>query len=182
MVLGLLGAFGASWCYLASVLQALAARRTSTVEGLDPRLLLRLAKSWQYVLGLALDGFAFLLSIVALRTLPLFAVQSIVASFLAITAVLGSIVLKMPLRRTDKIGVAVVILGLVLVGMSAAEDSNVAVPMAVSWGVLIAAVVLAVAAFPLARLSGAPGAATLGAVADWGSGWWPWPPGFCPVR
>ncbi|MET0694874.1 MAG: hypothetical protein ABWY56_13155 [Propionibacteriaceae bacterium] len=102
MVLGLLGAIGAAVCYgVASVLQALAARRTDTVEGLDPRLLLRLAKSWQYVLGLALDGFAFLLSIVALRTLPLFAVQSIVASFLAITAVLGAIVLKMPLRRMD---------------------------------------------------------------------------------
>jgi len=171
MVLGLLGALGAAVCYgVASVLQALAARRTDTVEGLDPRLMLRLAKSWQYVLGLGLDGFAFLLSIAALRTLPLFAVQSIVASFLAITAVLGAIVLKMPLRRLDKIGVAVVILGLVLVGMSAAEDVAVAVPRAVSWGVLISAVVLAAAAFPLARLSGAAGAATLGAVAGLGFG------------
>jgi len=171
MVLGLLGALGAAVCYgVASVLQALAARRAETAEGLDPRLLLRLAKSWQYVLGLALDGLAFLLSIVALRTLPLFAVQSIVASFLAITAVLGAIVLKMPLRRRDKIGVAVVILGLVLVGMSAAEDAAGAVPPAVSWGALIAAVVLAVAAFPLARLSGPSGAAALGAVAGLGFG------------
>ena len=54
--------------------------------------------------------------------------------------------------------------------MSAAEDAVVAVPTAVSWGVLIAAVVLAAAAFPLARLSGAAGAATLGAVAGLGFG------------
>ncbi|MET0694873.1 MAG: hypothetical protein ABWY56_13150, partial [Propionibacteriaceae bacterium] len=65
---------------------------------------------------------------------------------------------------------AVVILGLVLVGMSAAEDATVPVPTAVSWGVLIAAVVLAAVAFPLARLSGAPGAAALGAVAGLGFG------------
>lgn len=158
-------------CYgVASVLQALGARRTEAVEGLDPRLMLRLAQSWQYVLGLVLDGFAFLLSIIALRTLPLFAVQSIVASFLAITAVLGAIVLKMPLRRMDKIGVVVVIIGLVFVGMSAAEDAPVAAPAAVSWGVLISAVVLAVAAVPLARLPGASGAAALGGVAGLGFG------------
>ena len=89
MLLGLLGAVGAALCYgVGSVLQALAARRTTSAEGLDPRLLLRLARSWQYVVGLALDGVAFLLSIVALRSLPLFTVQSIVASFLAVTAVL----------------------------------------------------------------------------------------------
>lgn len=171
MVLGLLGAIGAAACYgVASVLQALAARRTEPVAGLDPRLLLRLVKSWPYVVGLGLDGLAFLLSIVALRTLPLFAVQSIVASFLAVTAVLGAVVLKMPLRRRDTIGVAVVILGLVLVGMSAAEDSSVAVPGAISWAVLVSAVVLAALALPLARLSGAAGAAALGTIAGLGFG------------
>lgn len=171
MVLGLLGAFGAAVCYgVASVLQALAARRTETAEGLDPLLMLRLIRSWHYLVGLALDGLAFVLSIVALRTLPLFAVQAIVASFLAITAVLGAIVLKMPLRRADKLGVAVVILGLVLVGLSAAADSAVDVSSAVSWAVLVAAVVLAISAYPLARLSGAAGAAALGTAAGLGFG------------
>lgn len=106
MVLGLLGAFGAALGYgIDSVLQALAARRITAVEGLDPRLMVRLVRSWQYLLGLALDGAAFLLSIVALRTLPLFTVQAIVASFLAVTAILGAVVLKMPLRTADRIGV-----------------------------------------------------------------------------
>ena len=45
MILGLLGAFGSALCYgIASTLQALAARRAAVVEGLDPRLLLRLAR------------------------------------------------------------------------------------------------------------------------------------------
>ena len=166
MVLGLLGAFGAAICYgVASILQALAARRSAAVEGLDPRLLLRLLHSWQYLLGLALDGLAFVFSIAALRSLPLFAVQAIVASFLAITAVLGAVFLHMPLRRGDKIGVAVVIIGLVLVALSAAEDDAVAVSSALHWGVLVAAVALAALAVPAALLPGPVGVATLGAVA-----------------
>ena len=105
MVAGLLGAFAAAFCYgVGSILQAVAARRTHSAEGLDPRLLIRLFGSWPYLLGLGLDGFAFLLSIAALRSLPLFVVQSIVASFLAVTAVLGAIFLHMPLTsdRLDR--------------------------------------------------------------------------------
>ncbi len=166
MLLGLLGAFGAALCYgIGSVLQAVAARDTDTAEGLDPRLLLRLVKSWRYLVGVALDGLGFVLSLAAVRTLPLFVVQSIVASFLAVTAILGAIVLHMPLRRADKIGLAVVIGGLVLVGLSAAEDRAVAVSRVEEWGVLVASVLLAVLAVPLARLSGASGAAALGAIA-----------------
>jgi hypothetical protein len=171
MILGLLGALGAAVCYgAASILQALAARRERTSEGLDPRLLLRLAKSWQYLLGLGLDGFAFLLSIVALQTMPLFAVQAIVSSFLAITAVLGAIFLRMPLTRRDKVALAVVIGGLIMVGMSAAEDAAVAVSSGERWGILVAALALAALAVPLGRLKGAKGAAALGGVAGLGFG------------
>jgi drug/metabolite transporter (DMT)-like permease len=166
MVLGLLGAFGAAVCYgVASVLQALAARRTATAEGLDPRLLLRLLGSWAYVAGLALDVAGFLLSIVALRTLPLFVVQGVVASSLAVTAVLGAVLLHMPLRVWDKIGVGVVVAGLILLAASASKEEPSHVSGAQGWGVLVAAILLGGLAVLLARLSGRPGAAALGAVA-----------------
>ncbi|HET7821332.1 MAG TPA: hypothetical protein VFL10_07385 [Ornithinibacter sp.] len=171
MIMGLLGALAAAVCYgAASILQALAARRERTTEGLDPRLLLRLAKSWPYLLGLGLDGFAFLLSIVALQTMPLFAVQAIVSSFLAVTAVLGAIFLQMPLTRRDKVALTVVIGGLVMVGMSAAEDKAVAVSSGERWGILVAALALGAIAVPLGRVTGATGAAALGAVAGLGFG------------
>lgn len=166
VIWGLLGAFGASACYgVASVLQALAARRTEAAAGLDPRLLLRLARSWRYLLGVGLDGLGWLLSLVAVLSLPLFVVQSIVASFLAVTAVLGAIVLHMPLNRTDKVALVVVLGGLVLVGLSATEDRSVDVSDVERWGVLVAAVALGVVAVPLARLAGPAGAVGLGAVA-----------------
>ena len=97
--------------------------------------------------------------------MPLFVVQSIVASFLAITALLGVVVLGMRLSRWDKTALVVVLAGLVLVALSATEDRTVEVSTAEEWGVLLAALVLAVAAVPLARVSGPAGAAALGAVA-----------------
>ncbi|WP_122817933.1 hypothetical protein [Nocardioides pantholopis] len=166
MLVGLLAAAGAALCYgVSSVLEAVAARRTQAVQGLDPRLLVRLFRSWAYVAGVCLDGLGFLLSLVAVRSLPLFVVQSVVASFLAITAILGALFLRMPLSRADRLGITVVVGGLVLVGMSATEDRSVEVSDAEQWGVLAATLLLAVAAIPLARLPGAAGARALGAVA-----------------
>jgi drug/metabolite transporter (DMT)-like permease len=166
MIAGLLGAFGAAVCYgVGSILQAVAARRTQSAEGLDPRLLIRLFGSWRYLLGIGLDVIAFLLSIAALRSLPLFVVQSIVASFLAVTAVLGAIFLHMPLSRSDWMALLLVIAGLVLIGLSAAEDRAVSVSAAERWGVLVAAAALGVLAVPLGRIDGAPGAAALGLLA-----------------
>ena len=127
MLPALLTAFAAALCYgVGSVLQAVAARSTESVEGLDPRILVRLVRSWRYLVGVGLDGLGFVLSLVAVRALPLFVVQAVVASFLAVTAVLGALFLGMPLtrrgpgraRRGDG-------LGLVLVAASAAEDRTV---------------------------------------------------------
>ncbi len=166
MLVGLLAAAGAALCYgVSSVLEAVAARRAEAVQGLDPRLLVRLLRSSTYLAGILLDGLGFVLSLVAVRSLPLFVVQSVVASFLAITAVLGALFLRMPLSRADRYGIAVVVAGLVLVALSATEDRSVDVSDAEQWGLLVATVLLALAAAPLARLPGGAGARALGAVA-----------------
>ncbi len=166
MLPALLTAFAAALCYGAgSVLQAVAARGTPPVEGLDPRLLVRLVRSWRYLVGVGLDGLGFVLSLVAVRALPLFVVQAVVASFLAVTAVLGALFLGMPLTRRDRVALAVVLAGLVMVAASAAEDRTVSVSEAEQWGVLAATLLLALLAVPLGRLPGARGAAGLGAIA-----------------
>lgn len=166
MFIGLACAFGAALSYgVGSVLQAVAARQAPLAEGLDPNLVLRLMRSWRYLLGLGLDGVGFLLTLVAVQSLPLFVVQSVVASFLAITAVLGALFLGMPVSRADRIGLTVTVAGLILVGLSAAEDGTVAVSDAEGWGLLAVTLVLAVLAVPLGRLTGVRGAAALGAIA-----------------
>lgn len=166
MTWGLLGAFGAAVAYgVGSVLQALAARATPPSAGLDPRLLVRLLRSWRYLVGLSLDAAGFLLSLVAVRTLPLFVVQSVVAGFLAVTAVVGAVVLRTPLGRGDRVALGVVVLGLALVGLSAAEGPAVDVSRAEQWGLLGTTAALAVLGVVVARRPGPGGAAALGAVA-----------------
>jgi drug/metabolite transporter (DMT)-like permease len=163
---GLLASVGTALCYgVSSVLQAQASRGEAPVEGLDVRLLARLLRSWRYLVGVALDLIGFLLSLAAVRSLPLFVVQSVVASFLAVTAVLGAMFLAMPLTRRDRIGLAVVVAGLVLLAASATEDAADSVSDAVAWGVLVAVVLLGLMALPLARVQGARGASLLGALA-----------------
>src|SRR3954451_6175052 len=102
MLLGLLGAFGCAVAYgIATVVQAVATRRVETVEGFDPRLLIRLSHSVPFVASLALDALGFAASVLALRTLPLFLVQAAVASSVGVTALVAARWLDVRLGRRE---------------------------------------------------------------------------------
>jgi drug/metabolite transporter (DMT)-like permease len=166
MLVGLACAVGTSLCYgIGSVLQSVAAVEAPSSERLDPGLLLVLLRSWRYLLGLALDGIGFVLSLVALRSLPLYVVQSVVASFLAVTAVAGALLVGARVRREERAAVAAVVLGLALVCLSAAPEQARAVGSSTEWLVLVAALTLAVVSLPLSRLTGGRGAWGLGGIA-----------------
>lgn len=109
----LVAALTAALCYgVASVLQALAARRPGAT-------LAEVTRSLPYVVGVGLDVVAFLVSTVALRRLPLFSVQAIVASSVVVTALLAIPLLGVRMRRTEVLAVATVCGGLVMLGLSA---------------------------------------------------------------
>lgn len=165
MPLGLACALGAALAYgCGSVLQAAAAAATRSAERLDPRLLLTLLRGWRYPVGLALDGLGFLLSLVALRTLPLYVVQSVVSGFLAVTALVGVVVLGLRLQRREVAALGAVIVGLALVGLSAAPASARAPGSGGQWLLLGVAVALVALAVPLATVDGRSGAWLLGTV------------------
>lgn len=171
MPVGLAYAVGTSLCYgVGSVLQSAAAADVEPVVRLDPRLLLTLARTWRYPAGLALDGAGFVLSLLALRTLPLYVVQSVASSFLAVTAVAGILVLGLRMRRLEVAALVVVVLGLTLVGLSAAPQSARALGTPAHWLLLAAAVALVLASFVLARVSGRQGALVLGGLGGLGFG------------
>ena len=166
MAAALACALGTSLCYgVGSVLQAAAATATARAERLDPRLLLTLARGWRYPLGLALDGVGFVLSLVALRSLPVYVVQSVVASFLAVTAVVGAAVLGLRLQKREVVALAVVVLGLVLVGLSAAPEPAPVVGSPTQWLVLAIAITLVLVSVPLGRTTRPGGVWLLGGVA-----------------
>ena len=123
MALGLVGALVASLAYGAgTVLQAIGARRlTSLPPAAGARA--RLVAAMPYAAGLGLDGLGFIASVLALRTLPLFLVESAVASSVAVTAVLSVLVLHLHLRRVEVGALAAVAIGLVALAAVAEPGS-----------------------------------------------------------
>jgi uncharacterized membrane protein len=95
-----------------AILQSIGARRITTTRQLDPRLLLCLVTCGPYAAGLALDGASSGLTIAALRSVPLFAVQAVAASNVGIIALLATVVLRARLRRREWLAVGAIVAGL----------------------------------------------------------------------
>lgn len=166
MTLGLLAAVAAAACYgVGSVLQAVAARRTSPGDRLDPRLLVRLAGQLPYVAGLGLDLVGFVLEVVALHSLPLFLVQSVIASSVGVTAVVAVRVLGLRLRRPELVALATLVAGLVLLAGGAQPGHADALSKGGQWLLLGSVALVAVAAPGAARLRGQRAVVTLAALA-----------------
>lgn len=120
-MLALVGAVLAAIAYgAATVLQALGVERIAAA----PK-----GSSWRergragrlYAVGLTLDAGGFLASLAALQTLPLFLVESMLASSVGVTAVLAVVFLEVHLSRREVAVLVVVGLGLVLLAVSAHE-------------------------------------------------------------
>lgn len=165
MVLGLVCALFAAFAYgSASVLQSIAARRADEVSGLDPRLLVRLARSAPYVSGLGLDLAGFVASLVALRTLPLFLVQSAVASSVGVTAVIAAAI-GVRLRGREVASLVVLGAGLLLLAASAQPEPGTPLTLAVRWALLASVLVLGAAGALVARHEGRSSAHALAVLA-----------------
>lgn len=163
---GFLGAVASAVCYgIASVLQAIGARRTAEAAGLDLRLLARVAAQRIFLLGVGLDIVGFLLSLGALRTLPLFVVEPVVAANLVVTAVLAARFLGVGLAAREWLAVTVTCTGLIALGSVGAAAGASRGGTVLHLGLIVAAAVLVPPATLAARLDGNAGAAALGSVA-----------------
>ncbi|GAA3690609.1 hypothetical protein GCM10022204_01960 [Microlunatus aurantiacus] len=123
---------------VATVLQAVGARRAAAAAGVGG--VVGIVTQLPYLVGLALDGFGFLGNVVALRELPLFLVESIVAASVGVTAIIAAL-------RGEKLGgrdwgaLGVLGLGLVLLSLSAAAEAATVTGGAVTVAILVGAVV-----------------------------------------
>ncbi|PRY15924.1 hypothetical protein [Kineococcus rhizosphaerae] len=115
----------------ASILQALGVRGGSSAAALT--------RSPLYLAGLGLDGLAWLLSLVALRRLPTFAVQSLLAGSLALTVLLARVVLRSRLRTRDTVAVLLLVGALGVVGGAGTEQPAPLVPAPVLVALCVAA-------------------------------------------
>lgn len=157
---GMAGAALAAIAYgSATILQALGVRDLSELDR-DASVWARLTAGRRYALGLGLDGVGFLASLAALRHLPLFLVESAVASSVAVTAVLAVLVLHTRLRRTEIVALAVTSAGLVLLALSA-EPGPARRPGAAAGWLLLASMVPVAAVVVLAVRDRAAGRAAV---------------------
>lgn len=171
MLLGLTTALVATVCFgFGAVFQARGARSAPRTDRVRAGLLTALVRSWQFVLGTLLDIVGFVLSVVALRTLPLFLVQAVTNSGLAVTAVAAVWLLGARLRRSDIAAIVAVVVGLTLLALGSGREGRDHAAPAFHWALLATTAAMLLATLVLVRRQGNAAAAGLGLLAGVGFG------------
>ena len=169
MVLAFAAALAAAVAFgVASLLQEDGARREPLGRDVGLRLLGALLRQPAFVSGTVLDAAGFALTFVALRRLPLFAVEATVSSAIAVTAV-GSVRRGARLSRAGWGAVAAVVLGLALIGGSALPEGPPSISGPGRLALIGGLPALAAVGFAVGRLVRGPAAApALGALSGLG--------------
>jgi CTP synthase len=182
VVTSLVVAVAGAICYgVASVMQAAAARTASrrpagagqdaaAYGGVDPGLLVRMLSQWRFLVSLGLDMLGFIAQLVALQRLPLFAVQAIVASNLAVTAVCASWLISAVLSWREWLGVAGVVTGVGLLGLSSGAEGATHPGVLFKLALILAVAGLGLAGMAAGRLPPLPRTPLLGVIAGLGYG------------
>jgi drug/metabolite transporter (DMT)-like permease len=174
----MIAAVFAALCYgVAAVMQAIAVRAASNrtpdqAEGgkVDPRLVVRMLRQWRFVASIGLDTLGFVGQLVALQRLPLFAVQAMVASNLAVTAVVASWVTRTRLGSRGWLTVTGVVAGVGLLGSSAGPEGASNAGAVFKLALIVAVGGIGLVGLAAARLPNPLRTPALGAIAGLGYG------------
>ncbi len=77
----------------------------------DPGLVIRMLRQGPFIASLGIDLVGFIAQLVALRRLPLFAVQAMIAANVAVTAVFAALLMHIVLSWREWLAVAGVVCG-----------------------------------------------------------------------
>jgi len=178
--ISLAAALVAALCYgIACVMQAMAVRAASrrkaavgrtALGGVDPGLVVRMLHQWPFIASLGLDLIGFAAQLVALRRLPLFAAQAIIAGNLAVTAVFAAWLMHLELTWREWLAVAGVIVGVGMLGSSAGVHGATGVSEDFKLALILAVAGIAVAGVAASRLKPPVRTPLLGAIAGLGYG------------
>jgi drug/metabolite transporter (DMT)-like permease len=170
----------AAVCYgIAAVMQAMSARAASRRSvtsggvpdgGVDLGLVVRMLRQWRFIASIGLDLIGFAAQLVALRRLPLFAAQAMIASNLAVTAVFAAWLLNLELAWREWLAVTGVIAGVALLGSSAGAHTATGAGQEFKLALMLAVVGTALAGVACSRIQGPARTPLLGAVAGLGYG------------
>jgi drug/metabolite transporter (DMT)-like permease len=176
----MVAALVAALCYgVAAVMQAMAVRAASRRKAtagpgalgrVDPGLVVRMLHQWPFIASLGLDLIGFVGQLVALRRLPLFAAQAIIAGNLAVTAVFAAWLMQLELAWREWLAVVGVIVGVGMLGSSAGVHAATGVSAEFKLALILAVAGIAVAGIAASRLRPPVRTPVLGAVAGLGYG------------
>lgn len=107
----------------------------------------------RFLAGIVVDLIAWLCAAIALRALPVFAVQAVIGGSIALTAIAGARMNERKLSRNSKLAVGACLVGLVLVAASAGTDRQPIKSETVNVVLIAALLVLAVAVLVLRQFS-----------------------------
>lgn len=178
MVVSLIAALAAAFCYgIGAVMQAIAVRAASrrpvlaaagVAARVDPGLVIRMFRQWPFVLSLAIDFAGFVCQLIALRRLPIFEVQVIIAANLAVTATFASWLMHTVLSVREWAAVISIVVGVGLLGSSAGSQGATRVGIDFHLGLIAALAAITVAGLAAGRLPSQYRTIALGATAGLG--------------
>ncbi|HET7017921.1 MAG TPA: hypothetical protein VFI65_28630 [Streptosporangiaceae bacterium] len=180
MFVSLAAALAAAFCYgIGAVMQAIAVRAESRrpvlaaaglADRVDPGLVIRMFRQWPFVLSLLIDFAGFICQLIALRRLPIFEVQVIIAANLAVTAVFASWLMHTVLSLREWASVLAVVVGVGLLGSSAGVQGATKVGIDFHLALIATLAAIAVGGFAAGRLPSQFRTPVLGAIAGLGYG------------
>jgi drug/metabolite transporter (DMT)-like permease len=183
VLVSLAAAVVAALCYgVAAVMQAMAVRAASrrtagtasrgsaALGNVDPGLVWRMLHQWRFIASLVLDLIGFVAQLIALRRLPLFAVQAIIAANLAVTAVVAAWLIHLELAVREWLAVAGVVIGVGMLGSSAGAHVVTGVSYEFKLALILAVAGIALIGVVASRMRSPAKTPVLGAVAGLGYG------------
>lgn len=149
---------------VAAVLQKISADRERAAATLELSLLWRLIHETPYAIGTALDVMAGIFVLIAVHSLPLFLVQSIVASGIVVTFIIEHYITHQRAPYRLYIAIGMVLAGLIVLSATAAPQTARPVSDTIRWSIVFAPFPLALIGALCSRVSGKIGTASLAVV------------------
>jgi drug/metabolite transporter (DMT)-like permease len=137
-LIALLAAFGvAIFNGIAAILEKIGAGQVKTATSPNPNLLWRLKGNTVYLFGIILDFLAWILTLYAVHTLPLFLVQPIIACSIIITILIEYFLFKHKLGLKFIVSIIVILVGLVLLALVSTPEKVLATDHYIRWIIIL---------------------------------------------
>ena len=165
MVLAWIAAFATSLCFgVSAIFEDRAAKETPTLELSGPRSVLKVTTRLPYLIGMGLGLIGWVLSLLALQRLPIYAVQAVLASSIGVVVVLHWALTREPVPRRQAILLLTLGAGLIALAVSAKPGGPSSVAAWFDLAIWIGVGVITLLGALAARTQGDRGSALLGAV------------------